>query len=224
MKTLVRLTLVTLTAACTPSATTYGQGDSHIHIEAGAAWLHPYPLVLGFHKHNPPQIAVWLEDTRGHYLRTLYVSRTIATQSWRFAGGNPRKEALPHWQHRAGRPLPDAVSGATPRHSFTVRLDRKGLPTQYTIKIEVNQSTDWNDAYPANAAIGAANYSGGTGGSGQPALIYAATIDNSSGQRHYTARLIGHSAPDGSHGDIITDMTGISDARHIIRQVQIEIR
>lgn len=36
-----------------------------------------------------PQRAVWLEDTDGNYVRTLYVTRRVSKQSWIFA---PQKD------------------------------------------------------------------------------------------------------------------------------------
>ena len=59
-------------------------------------------LFLGINKKNPPQIAIWTEDMKGHYLSTVYVTHKIATQSWQFSGGNRRKEALPHWCYQRG--------------------------------------------------------------------------------------------------------------------------
>lgn len=92
---LIYLSLVSL-CACQQELVGYGQGDLKISIEQGEEWLHDFPLFLGIKKKNPPQIAVWLEDTAGNYLSTVYVTEKAATQSWQSAGGNRRKESLPH--------------------------------------------------------------------------------------------------------------------------------
>lgn len=53
--------------------------------------MHDFPLFLGINKKNPPQIAIWTEDTEGHYLSTIYVTHKIATQSWQASGRKPQK-------------------------------------------------------------------------------------------------------------------------------------
>lgn len=95
-----------------------------------------------------PQIALWLEDTSGNHIKTLFV--TNSTAKGRFYGGRSvdnyrdfdigkqtenqdirRVNALPHWAYRRGvrakdglmiphpdDPLPDAISGATPTGNF----------------------------------------------------------------------------------------------------------
>ena len=76
---------------------------------------------------------------------------------------------------------------------------KEGLK-RFVVKIEINHSTDFNEFDPASAREGDANYSGGKMGSGQPAVVYATTVDLSSGQHEFPAALIGHSSPDGSDG------------------------
>lgn len=111
--------------SCQQELIEYKQGD--VCIVQGSEWLHDFPLFIGIKKKNPPQIAIWLEDTEGKYLSTIYVTRKIATQSWQGAGRNRRKEALPHWCYSQGikyddglylptkdKPFVDGISGATP--------------------------------------------------------------------------------------------------------------
>lgn len=88
--------------SCRKELIEYRTGDLRIGIEPGSEWLHDFPLVLGIKKKNAPQVAVWLEDTAGNYLSTVYATHKIATCSWKFAGGNRRKEALPHGCHATG--------------------------------------------------------------------------------------------------------------------------
>lgn len=76
------ITSVMMMASCSKEHIAYQAGDLSVNIEAGDGWLHDYPLFLGIKKKNPPQIAVWLEDTEGRYLGTLYASKKIATQGW----------------------------------------------------------------------------------------------------------------------------------------------
>lgn len=223
--------------SCNNDMVEYQKGDISIHIVEGRNWLHDYPLFLGINKKNPPQIAVWMEDSGGRYLSTIYASKKIATQGWVGAKGNRRKEALPHWGHARGicyedgiysptkdQPLVDGMTGATPHGGFDLKLMEKSGMKNFSIKVEVNHSTDFNDTYTKNATEGTPFYSGGKDGSGQPALVYKADIDLTSGQTVFTARLIGHSSPDGSDGKIYTDMDGMTSALEIIKAINITIK
>lgn len=217
-------------------AMSYAHGDLKIKIETGSQWKHPFNLFLGIKKQNTPQIAIWTEDMEGNYLTTIYVTNRTATQSWIMSGGNRRKSALPYWAHRRGvqyedglymptrkNPLPDAVTGATPSGNFDVKLSPASAVRKFVVKAEFNHSTDFNDFYPADAREGEANYTGGKGGSGQPAIVYQALIDLDSGQTEYTARLIGHSSPDGSNGNLYTDLSTLTTALHIVKEITIRV-
>ena len=129
-----------LLGSCDKELVEYEKGSVEIVVERGDAWLHDFPLFLGIKRKNPPQIAVWIEDAQGRYLSTVYASSKIATQSWLAAGGNRRREALPHWCHSRGvqyadglylptksEPLADGISGATPRGSFDLKLSPEAV-------------------------------------------------------------------------------------------------
>jgi len=231
-KTLTATALATfgMMAACGNDFMDYREGDLRIDVRAGGAWLHDFPVMLGIKMKNPPQVAIWTEDPSGRYLSTLYVTHRIATAAWRSNGGNPRREALPVWCHARGgqptkeSPVVDGTSGATPKADFEVKVGPVGDVRRFTVKIEVNHSTDWNEHYPKNAAEGESGYSGGSGGSGQPALVYAAEIDLDQPRKSYTARLVGHSSPDGSDGDIRPDTSHITTALDIVREITISIQ
>jgi len=229
--------LVSSLFSCEQELIEYKQGDVRVSIEQGDEWLHDFPLFLGLKKKNPPQIAIWLEDTQGNYLSTVYATHKIATQSWLMANGNRRKEALPCWCYSRGvkykdglylptkdEPLTDGISGATPQSSFNVKLSPSGTLKQFVVKIEINHSTDFNESYPKSAKKGDANYSGGKDGSGQPAVVYAANVNLLSGETSFEAKLIGHSSPDGSSGTIYKDMSGLTTALHIVKRITINIQ
>ncbi len=226
-----------LFAGCDKELVGYEQGSLSVVVEQGDAWLHDYPLFMGMKKKNAPQVAVWVEDKAGAYLGTVYVSHKIATQSWTMAGGSRRAEALPHWCHARGvryadglylptkdKPLTDGISGATPRGSFDLKLSPAEGLTHFVVKVEVNHSTDFNEAYPASAREGDPGYSGGKNGSGQPALVYAAEVDLSSGEREFEAVLLGHSSPDGSCGAVYDDLSGLTTALRIVKRITVRIR
>lgn len=226
-----------LSSGCNQDLVEYKSDDLKVSIEKGEEWLHDFSLFLGINKKNPPQIAIWAEDMQGNYLSTIYVTYKIATQSWQSSGGNRRKEALPHWCHQRGvkyedglylptkkSPLTDGITGATPKGSFDIRMTPVDEIKKFIIKIEINHSTDFNEAYPKSAKEGEANYSGGKEGSGQPALVYAAEVDLTSGEKEFTARLIGHSSPDGSNGDITEDISSLTTALHIVKNITVSVQ
>lgn len=226
-----------LSTSCNHDLVEYNTNDLKISIEKGEAWMHDFPLFLGISKKNPPQIAIWAEDMEGNYLSTIYVTHKIATQSWLSSGGNRRKESLPHWCYQRGvqyedglylptkdAPLTDGISGATPKGSFSVKMVPTEKLKQFVIKIEINHSTDFNEAYPESAKEGDANYSGGKKGSGQPTLVYAAEVDLSSDEKNFSARLLGHSSPDGSNGAITKDTSSLTSALQIVKSITVSLQ
>ncbi|WP_031533884.1 MULTISPECIES: hypothetical protein [unclassified Bacteroides] len=223
--------------SCNKKLLEYESDDVRVEIAEGEEWLHDFPLFLGIKKKNPPQIAIWIEDSSGRYVSTIYVSQKIATEGWLNASGNRRKEALPCWCHSRGiryddglfcptkqQPVTDALTGATPRKGFSMYFREKTGLQRFRVLVEVNHSTDFTDVYAKDAAPSSPYYSGGKEGSGQPALVYMADIDLSTQSRSFTASLIGHSSPDGSDGGIYTDMEGIDSALRIVKQITVKLK
>lgn len=235
MMLLATIASMMLTCSCSKELLEYQAGDFSVCVEAGEGWLHDYPLFLGINKKNPPQIAIWLEDSDGRYLATLYASKKIATQGWVSAGGNRRKEALPYWCHQRGmvyddelylptksQPMVDSMTGATPRSSFDVRLQERTGLRHFHVMIEVNHSIDFNERFSKEKQVDEPDYSGGSEGSGQPALVYQANVDLDSDATTFKAFLMGHSSPDGSDGNLYTDMDGITSALTIVKRITIK--
>ena len=115
--------------------------------------------------------------------------------------------------------MTDAVTGATPKGSFDIKLTPTGKIKKFIVKVEINHSTDWNDAYPKSAQQGDSNYSGGKEGS-----VYAAEVNLTSGEKEFQLNLIGHSSPDGSDGDITTDISSITTALNIVKSITINLK
>ena len=96
------------------------------------------------------QIAVWIEDMRGNYVRTLYATRFTAS-----GGYKQRPEAIPLWiktsdWENASKNEVDAVTGATQKPGIiTLTWDCKNKdgqpvkPDKYVYVIEGN--IYWND-------------------------------------------------------------------------------
>lgn len=231
------ITVIGVLASCDKDLVTYEQGDIKIFVKEGKEYIHDFELFWGITKPSTPQMAIWVEDLLGNYISTIYVTHTIATQSWTAAGGDRRMSALPVWCHSRGikysdglylptknEPVADGISGATPKGSYDVKIHPVGDLRQFVVKIEVNHSTDWNDNYPKNAKEGETNYSGGKEGSGQPAVVYSVAVDLDSNQKQYTVGIIGHSSPDGSDGEIYPDISALTSALNIVKEITINIQ
>lgn len=150
-----------------------------------------------------PQVAIWLEDTKGNYLGTIHVTEKGARKSWISAPPTGRPNALPVWTHVCSDSV-DAVSAATqvnPDKALEYPLPPLP-PGHYFIRVEVNRSYDWNEHYPEKHG----------GVLGQPSLVYSAelTIDGSHGEVAITP--IGTGSLDGSDGNINPDLGGIDSA------------
>lgn len=238
-KAILSTTLAITTLGCNGQNNVYsefGNGNITISVEKGDGWLHNFPLFWFIKVKNAPQIAIWTEDLDGNFLSTIYVSERLAKQSWRAAGGNRRKEALPCWSHAQGNqysdglylptkdePLPDAITGATPKGSFAANVQMSESVKQFIVKCEFNHSVDFNEHYPKDAKEGDPNYSGGKLGSGQPAVVYQTVIDLDSEQKEFEGKLIGHSSPDGSDGKIYPDTSKLTTAMDIVKGITVYV-
>ena len=233
-KMIVILSCMLSCTSCEKTDLEFSQGDLAITIDTGEHWLHDFPLFWGISKKNPPQFAVWIEDTSGRYISTIFVTKKIATEGWISNGGNRRKEALPYWCHRRGivyddglllptkeKPLTDGVTGATPKNDKTIQVRLKGFNEPVVIKAEFNHSVDFNSFFPKNAAVGDTNYSGGKEGSGQPAIVYEATVFP--GMTETELKIIGYSSPDGADGNIHTDLEKLTTAKSIVKKITVKI-
>ncbi len=193
--------------------------------------------------HNHPLMAFWVEDTAGQYLHALYVAESIARGYFRH--GDPgsgrwqpgpvrRPAALPYWGHQRGvkahdgyyiptqdNPLPDAITGPTPEADFILHT-RVGedIPRVFRVLMEINQSWNWNHHWHNNRFPGDENYMT----SSQPALVYEATIHLDDLQPHYLMQPIGHSHWSGATGELFEDLSTLTTALDIAREVKISLR
>ncbi len=221
--------------SCEKEELSFESGDIEIEIKTGDHWLHDFPLFLGLTKKNPPQFAIWLEDTSGNYISTVFATYKIASEGWISNNGNRRKEALPYWCHQRGvvyedglllptkeHPLTDGITGATPKENKTIKITPVNLKKPFVIKAEFNHSVDFNNYYPKDAKEGNDNYSGGEMGSGQPAVVYSATIYPET--KSTVLVLIGHSSSDGSDGNIYPDTQTLTTAKTIVKSINVTIK
>ncbi len=193
-------------------------------------------------EHNHPLMAVWVEDTTGQFIQTLYVAESIAkgvfghgdksAGKW-LPGPIRRPAALPVWSHHRGvreadglyvptqgTTIPDAYTGATPQENFVLyaRTDSR-LPDKFDVFFEINQTWDWNNYWTNNKYPDDDNYKT----SCQPALVYRSRINSNAGQQFYKLELVGHSHYSGENGDIYSDLSTITTAKEITESVYVRL-
>jgi hypothetical protein len=192
--------------------------------------------------HNYPLMAIWLEDTSGNYLETLFIAESIgkgvfqhadrSKGSWK-AGPIRRPAALPYWGHQRGvqaadgyylptpeDPMPDAVTGPTPKGDFLLNsIAGTVLPDQFVVLMEINQSWDWNEFWTNNKFPDDQQYKT----SSQPSLVYAARIDLTSGDQQVVMQPIGHGHYSGKDGELYTDLSTMTTAMDIVKSATVTI-
>jgi hypothetical protein len=168
-----------------------------------------------------PQIAVWVEDTLGNHLQTLYVTHKFAKQQWGPALHNKdscfRTSSLPCWLNkyvRAGNtapttnhPLPDAVTAATPQGCFDLNTT---LVTAFPaiVKVEINSSFDYNKVFNSGRKASRIN--------GQPAVVYEGRLNGYSPLYPVVAmKVAGHSGETGEDSLLYKDISGLTTATGI---------
>ncbi len=190
-----------------------------------------------------PLFAIWVEDSIGNYIETLYISRVISSSTFDYGKKVDdnwesaivrRPEALPYWSHKRGiqssdglfiplngAPDLDAVSGATPTSNFIVK-SRANFNNDigYKVLVEINQSYDWNGYYTKNKFPDDKVYSG-SGQVGQPSLVYATEIKKTELKytTHKIMNLIGHGHHSGKDGKLYKDVSQITTAKNIAERI-----
>ena len=190
-----------------------------------------------------PLFAIWIEDSIGNYIETLYVSRVISSSTFDYGKKIDdnwesaivrRPEALPYWSHKRdiqssdGLFIPlngasdlDAVSGATPTSNFIVKSKGNFKNNSgYKVLVELNQSYDWNEYYTKNKFPDDKIYSG-SGQVGQPSLVYATEIKKVElkSTSHKIMNLIGHGHHSGKDGKLYKDVSQITTAKNIADRI-----
>jgi len=204
-----RLLLIALMLLC---AVNVFARDVTVSVTAGENWK-------GTHA---PQFAIWLEDTEGKYITTLYVTEKASKKSWIFCPKEGRPESLPVWYHaskqdvRKGKEAQkanarlqlDTVTGATP--AAGVSFSQRITDAPCVIKAEFNVSFDYNDVYTKD----------NSNDNGQPSVVYEAKIDGTL-DAPIALAFSGTGSLAGSDGEIHTDTQGLVTALSIVRSVTV---
>jgi hypothetical protein len=192
---------------------------------------------------NYPLIAIWLEDTTGKFIQTLYVSKTVVTRVFTYSRQEDNKwitspvratKTLPYWAHKRNADpsedlyypdeksvVPDAYTGATPKAGFilSTRADNP-LPGKFKVMLEINQKWDKNEYWTPNKYPGDEFYKM----SYQPALVYEAIVEKGFPKKFYPLRIIGHSHYSGNTSELFTDLSTFTTALYIADSIIVRIK
>lgn len=179
-----------------------------------------------------PQIALWLEDSQGNYIRTLYVTERAGHKSWIFGPKEGRPESLPVWYGASKngsaaskaeaspstasapsltRSL-DAVTGATPKSELNLTVQMED--GDYIIKAEFNNSFDYNDFYTKKSS----------GVNGQPSVVYSAKIPaNLTAGQEISLDFAGTGSLTGGDGCISKNTQNLTTAKEIVKSVTVKL-
>lgn len=200
---------------CISSTALFAEQKLRVQIIPGQHWLSSMKIFI-FKKYNPPQIAAWIEDTQGEFVKNLYVTKCTAKETWISAPKEGRPEALPVWSHKQKSFLSssDILSSAStkdcPDLAEVQLVLEKGKA--YSVFLEVNASFDYNETWPKKAKKDSSNYSGVNG---QPSLIYKCDFLAGSKQ-NLELQPFGVGSIDGSNGKILENLEGLTTALNII--------
>jgi len=173
---------------------------------------------------EPPQMALWLENMDGSEIKTLWVSSRLARGVW--VGKVVCPTALPYWISRRGiekeggqpsflKPLPDGITGATPKAELKVYTSLEPGST-WRYFFELNVSGDYNNAFRASQSNGSPD----PDGNGQPSLVYAGIAQAVAGWTD-TARVVGRTEQILETPDIIFDLNGMTTSKRVLRAITV---
>jgi hypothetical protein len=193
---------------------------------------------------NHPTFAIWVEDLNGNYIESLFVTQYIATGVFGNAdagngkwsdepGESIRPAALPYWAHKRNvlsrdsiyvptpeNPVIDAITGATPTNSFIMTVPITfHSQNKFKVLFEINQSWDWNDYWTNSKYPNDKDYKT----SSQPSVIYVAELDWNNPGTITNMKPIGHGHYSGNDGSLTDDLSTLTTALSIAKQIQIKL-
>lgn len=189
---------------------------------------------------NHPTYVIWAEDMEGNFVRTIFITKSYASgiygyrmnsdSSWTSERGESyQPAALPYWTYKKGfiegkylipspeHPYVDAYSGATPKADFKFETTKENNKKSYRILLEVNQPWDWNKYWNNGKYTDSEAYKH----SAQPSVIYSVTINKS--DTTFYMNPIGHGDPKGESGKLFTDISTLTTAKNIFKELRIDL-
>lgn len=169
-----------------------------------------------------PAAAVWAQTTGlpGRMIQTLFVDEALAYSDepvWH-GRATPRHHVLPIWRHRY-RDIngidptgdTDAVTEATPKHSFSIEQAFQSGEDEVVVCLEINAHGDANAAYPDKHL-------------GQPSVLYTALIDLADEQDYYLMSRTAHGGGAERDGNPRYGFDDITTAGHLVEKVLVHIK
>jgi hypothetical protein len=178
---------------------------------------------------EPPQFAIWVEDSASGEIKTLHVTRRTATG--RYIGKVECPVSLPIWigafRKETGRndfptpkqPFFDTVTGATPQIADIIITTDVEAGRCCHYYIEMNVAGDYNRAFPKVSAKKRQD----NHGNGQPSLVYKGTIQTNVGTVS-KPECAGRSQQYFFVTEIDSDLAGIDSALEVFRIVSVECK
>lgn len=169
-----------------------------------------------------PAAAIWAQTTGNMptMIQTLFVDQALAYSdkpNWN-GKATPRHHILPIWRHRyrdvnGVDPTgdTDAVTSATPEHSFSIEQKLQSEEGQIVICLEFNAHGDPNAAYPDKHL-------------GQPSLLYTALIDLRDDQDYYLMYRTAHGGGAEENGSPQYDFAELTSAMNLVEKVLVQIK
>lgn len=200
-----------------------------IALRRGDHWFHIQRIAV-FNVPITPQCAIWVEDTAGNHLQTLYVTQRFARQEWQMAKYDDtsciRTMCLPYWFNKylksghpvptKAQPLPDAVTAATPTGSFTLHSRLNQDTGRVVLLVELNKSFDYNTTFTKHRKKSKFN--------GQPPVVYAGTVDLSRSRDEIELQIIGRSGETGDDAKLYHDVQTLTSSLQMVKRVTVVLK
>lgn len=201
---------------------------AYIKFEIGSTYNDSFKI-MGKTIHTTPQIAAWIESSKGEFVKTLMVTRKSSKGKYAGHRGG-REESLPVWSFarnvidKKGRTaptkktaLPDAVTGASKKSDFDwqVEIEDHYYSGGYRLCIEVNNSMDFNDYYREDLPKEDPFYNNKV--NGQPSLVFKGDL----GDNETECTLVGYGDAAGNNGEIHAVDSTLTTALDIIKSINL---
>lgn len=176
---------------------------------------------------EPPQFAIWIEDSSTHKLKTVFVTNRVGKGDWEGKANVP--VALPRWfeifrgESQSYKTVENdeysAVSGATPKDDyFSIRVEVQPGST-WICWIEMNLAGDYNDSFPE---FNEQTLKEDVFSCGQPALLFKTIVNAEKGMR-FTPVLEAQSIWENGVNRVEPVSIGVTTAKDVFDNMQISI-
>lgn len=176
---------------------------------------------------EPPQFAIWIENSSTHKLKTVFVTSRVGKGDWEGKANVP--VALPRWfevfrgENQSYKPVDNdqysAVSGATPKDDyFSIRVEVEP-GSAWICWIEMNLAGDYNDSFPE---FNEQTLKEDVFSCGQPALLFKAIVNADEGMK-FTPVLEAQSIWENGVNSVEPVSIGVTTAKDVFDNMQISI-